>query len=152
MRAAVWGRLVVQRSNDSTCITSGYSVFVRGLPIDATEGEVRRHFSDVFQVRPCAHTLWCAVCFPVSLFASLCACVCLCVLVCFCACVLVCLCACVLVCLCACVLVCLCACELVSARLYVGPEARVRPPCPRMCSRRVAVLIAQYEYDGVVRD
>lgn len=43
-------RLVIQRSNDSTCITSGYSVFVRGLPIDATEGEIRRHFSDLFQL------------------------------------------------------------------------------------------------------
>ncbi len=43
-------RLVTQRSNDSTCITSGYSVYVKNLPIDATEGEVRRHFSDLFQV------------------------------------------------------------------------------------------------------
>jgi RNA recognition motif-containing protein len=53
------GRLVTRRSNDSTVICSGYAVWVQNLPIDATEGEIRRHFSDLFQVGTVLHRCTC---------------------------------------------------------------------------------------------
>lgn len=60
-----------RRSNESTVVTSAYSVFVRGLPQDATESEIRRHFSDLFQVRQCTGAL-------LTRRVSLTGCVCVC--------------------------------------------------------------------------
>ena len=43
----------VKAKEESTQVkASDFAVFVRKLPKDASEGEIKRHFSDLFQVSP----------------------------------------------------------------------------------------------------